>query len=291
MGYAKIPQVIKEPTILMFKDCYALEKIHGSSAHVSWKEGRLSFYAGGAKHEDFVKIFDQEALTKAFTELGQQHAIIYGEAYGGRMQGMSHIYGKELSFCAFDVRFHSQNDTGYWIDVPKAEAVVLALGLEFVPYHQVPATKEALDSERDRPSEIAERRGMGSDKKREGVVCKSLVEMTGPHGRVISKHRIYEHLERRTNIEIGDTDKLKLIEDAEAAAEEFCVPMRLIHVLDKLPEAKNISAVASVIDAMIQDILVEAGDEVVDSRALRKAIGKQTVKLFKQHLEQLNEKA
>jgi len=69
MGYMHIDNLYKNQDILMFKECYACEKIHGTSAHVSWKNGKLSFFSGGVEYLEFVNLFDQEKLTDKFTEL------------------------------------------------------------------------------------------------------------------------------------------------------------------------------------------------------------------------------
>ncbi len=49
MGYRKIPNLYKDADILLFKDCFASEKVHGTSAHVSWKDGKVNFFAGGGE--------------------------------------------------------------------------------------------------------------------------------------------------------------------------------------------------------------------------------------------------
>jgi len=33
----------------MMKEVYALEKIHGSSSHITFKSGRITFFAGGGE--------------------------------------------------------------------------------------------------------------------------------------------------------------------------------------------------------------------------------------------------
>ena len=66
MGYMHIDNLYKNTDILMFKECYALEKIHGSSAHLAYKvqDGKpmLSFFAGGTSHAQFVAMFDKKVL-------------------------------------------------------------------------------------------------------------------------------------------------------------------------------------------------------------------------------------
>ena len=104
MGYLHIDNLYKDQTVILYKEVYALEKIHGTSAHVAYKDGEIRFFSGGAKHEQFVALFDKEALVKAFQELGLQCVVIYGEAYGGKMQAMGKAYGSKLKFVAFDVK-------------------------------------------------------------------------------------------------------------------------------------------------------------------------------------------
>lgn len=102
MGYLHIDNLYKNQEILLFKECFALEKIHGTSAHVAHKDGTLRFFAGGSKHESFVALFDQEALLEKLQGL---NVTIYGESYGGKTQGMSETYGKEMKFIATDLIF------------------------------------------------------------------------------------------------------------------------------------------------------------------------------------------
>ena len=66
MGYLHIDNLYKNQTIMIFRECYALEKVHGTSAHISFKEGQLHFSAGGEKHDNFVKLFDAEHVRAGF---------------------------------------------------------------------------------------------------------------------------------------------------------------------------------------------------------------------------------
>ena len=90
--------------ILLFKEAYSLEKIHGTSAHVSFKRERqivfgtcvidgvvqtwqgteeewqakfpdkiiITFFSGGASHEQFVALFNKEELEAKFRELDEE---------------------------------------------------------------------------------------------------------------------------------------------------------------------------------------------------------------------------
>lgn len=117
MGYSHIDNLYKDQTILMFKECYALEKIHSTSAHISWnvKDKKVKFFSGGESHVKFVSLFDVEFLQKTFSENFIDSNVTI---YGGKQQGMSNTYGKELKFIGFEVQVDE-----YWLNVPKAENI------------------------------------------------------------------------------------------------------------------------------------------------------------------------
>lgn len=279
MGYQHIDNLYKFQDILLFGECYATEKVHGTSAHVEWKDGTLLFFAGGAKHDEFVSLFDADDLRCRFAALGHDAVTVYGEAYGGKMQGMSATYGKRLLFIAFEAKVGDK-----WLDVPNAEKVALALGLEFVPYVRIPTTLAAIDAERDRPSVVAERRGCGTDKAREGVVLRPIVEVTKNNGqRIMAKHKGDAFNERATPQRVVDPSKLERMHGADGIAHEWVTPMRLTHVLDAFPDA-GMERMGDIIKAMQADIAREAEGEVELSREALKAIGTRTVGLFKARL-------
>ena len=283
MGYLHINNLYKDQTILIFKECYALEKIHGTSAHISWnaKEQKVKFFSGGESYERFVSLFDVEFLQAKLAELFiTSNAVIYGEAYGGKQQGMSNTYGKELKFIAFEVQVSE-----LWLNVPNAEDVCKSLNIEFVDYVKVSTDLTALDAERDKPSTQAKRNGIIEDKIREGVVLKPLVEFTTNNGgRVIAKHKRDEFKETKTPREVSP-EEFKVMEDAKAIAEEWVTEMRLKHVLDKLPQGINVESTKLVIDAMVEDVYREAKGEIIESREVTKYIGSKTAVMFKKKLQ------
>jgi len=281
MGYLHINNLYKNQDVLLFNECYALEKIHGTSAHVTWEKGGwVSFYSGGEKHERFAALFDAGALTDTFkNEIGADNVTVYGEAYGGKQQGMSATYGKELRFVVFDVRIDD-----CWLDVPKAECVCLKLGLQFVAYEKVKTNITALDGERDKSSTQAVRNGVEGEHIREGVVLRPLIEVTKNNGaRIIAKHKRAEFRERKSIPNI-DPAKREIAAKAEAIADEWVTPMRLSHVLDKLGNPTDMTSAPDVIKAMVEDVCREASGEIRDSKAARKAIGKVAVNLYRKRL-------
>lgn len=292
MGYLHIANLYKDQKILNFKRCYALEKVHGTSAHIAYDakdlnaQAPIRFYGGGEKHERFVSLFDVPALEAAFVALGHDKVTVYGEAYGGKQQGMSHTYGPELKFIVFDVQVGET-----WVTVPNMDSIAKKLGLEVVPWVECSTDLDVLNAERDKPSEVAIRRGMGNDKKREGVVLRPLEEMyTNNEHRLIVKHKIDKFGERGTPQDVKNVDpnKLVVLAEAKAIAIEWVTEERLRHVIAHLTVdgvEPGIEKTGAVIKEMIGDVLREAEGEIVPSKDAEKAIGARAAQLFKQHLQ------
>jgi len=281
----EIENLYKNQKILELDEVYALEKIHGTSAHIRFKKGELNFFSGGEKHENFVSIFDKDSLRKALSLFGIEYIVVNGEAYGGKCQGMRETYGNQLKFVVFDVRFN-----GSWLGVPEAAAVAKFLKLEFVHYDKITTKLEDIDRVRDMDSVQAVRNGMGEGKKREGVVLRPLEELVDEKGnRLIVKHKQAKFMETRTPRKVNPEKQL-ILKEAKAIAEEWVTPMRLQHVMtivavmrhmiDKQP--LDMTDTGRMISAMIEDVYQEAKGEIVESKAAKKAIGKRTARLFKQ---------
>lgn len=281
MAYMEIENLYKNQTILLFKECYAMEKIHGTSAHITYKDGKVSFFAGGTKHENFVAIFDEEELSARFVEVGADPVVVYGEAYGGKTQKMRDTYGEALKFVVFEVKIGD-----CWLAVPKAEKVAEHLRLEFVGYSRVPTTLEALDSERDRPSVQATRNGCGEDKQREGVVLRPLEECTLNNGRrIIAKHKAEKFRETSTPRKVSE-EELKVLVEAKAIADEWVTEMRLTHILDTADIGVAVGNIGKIIPLMYADIEKESSGEVELSALAHRHIGTNTALLVKRLVKQ-----
>lgn len=278
MGYLHIDNLYKNQNILMFRECYAMEKIHGTSANVSWRaaDEHVGFFSGGEKHENFRSLFSEDMLRSLFRALGHEKLIIYGEAYGGKCQGMSKTYGKDLRFVAFDV-LHNER----WFDVPTAAAICENLGIEFVHYVRCSTDLLELDIQRDKPSTQAQRNGVADPCISEGVVLRPIYEFTDHRGnRIIAKHKRAEFRERKSIPNVDPTMR-DLLEKADEIAEEWVTEMRMNHVLDKLNLENDLKNIPAVIAAMQEDVTREALGEIVDNKAVRKAIGTAAVKMYK----------
>lgn len=285
MGYMHIDNLYRCQDILAFRECYVLEKIHGTSAHIRWKDGRVTFSPGGEAHERFRALFNEAALAEKFAAIGAD-VVVYGEAYGGKQQGMKDTYGSELKFIVFDVQIG-----GVWLSVPQMDEVARSLGLEVVEWAKVSTDLAVLDAWRDKPSTQAVRNGCG-DKPREGVVLRPPIEVTKNNGdRIIAKHKGAAFEERKTPQKVVDPATLEVLAKADAIADEWVTPMRLTHVLDKIPEPHGMEHTPAVIKAMVADVYREAKGEIVESKEAERAIGKKAAALFKQRVQQVRTKA
>ena len=261
----------------MFKECYAMEKIHGSSAHVTLHDGSLNFSSGGESQDRFVKLFPTDLLDKML-QYGYD-VVVYGEVYGSKCQGMKDTYGAELKFVVFDITI-----AGVWLSVPEAEAMAHNLGLEFIYYERISTDMKYIDAARDADSYQAVRNGMGEGKKREGVVLRPLIEVSLADGsRVIAKHKRDDFRETATPRVVGVTPAV--LNEAFAIANEWVTTTRLQHVLDKIP-GHNVTMMQTIIAAMTEDVLREGKKEIVDSKEARKAISQKTVALYKEYVRQ-----
>ena len=65
MGYLHINNLYRDQDILLFKRCYAMEKVHGTSTHISYRAQAienpgLTFFSGGASHATFSALLTKK---------------------------------------------------------------------------------------------------------------------------------------------------------------------------------------------------------------------------------------
>jgi hypothetical protein len=287
MSYQKIPNLYRVKDLFSnFAKLYASEKVHGTSAHISYTPAKaeavelevgsieptllatgwgaeakavpavpskLTFFSGGADHAAFVRIWTPAELIDMLGKLEsfKEPVTIYGEAYGGKLQGMRDTYGDALKFIVFEVKV---GDT--WLNMEKAFSVANYLGLEFVPFKIIDATPEAIDAAMLEASAVAVRRGITEMKQREGIVLRPLEEFTMNNGaRVIAKHKHPDFSENRKVRTLVDPE---LSAPEEKLAEDYCTDMRFFHVLDKFTEPRMPESIAKFIEAFKADCKSEA---------------------------------
>lgn len=311
-----IENLYKSQQVLYFSEVYALEKIHGTSAHIGFKRIKLldqvgegpervivsrddvqvTYFSGGEKYESFKALFNEEELKKRFLEIGAESMTVYGEAYGGKCQGMKATYGPNLKFVAFDVEVSRDRDpnapagSSLWLGVEQANLTAAKLGLDFVAWNKVKSDVDSLNRERDLPSRQAVKNGITEPRIAEGIVIRPPIEVVTNNGsRTMAKHKRPEFSERASKKDTTvSPEKQATLTKAEEIAAEWVVPHRLEHVLGKLkatlgrdPELKDMR---EVINAMVEDVTREAKGEIVESKEAAKAIGSATSKLFRRLL-------
>lgn len=309
MGYLHIDNLYRDDRIFQFPECWALEKIHGTSAHITFKRNSTNpiiFFSGGEKYENFVALFDQAFLLDVFNKTAIQELTIYGEAYGGKQQGMRATYGDATKFIVFDVLAD-----GRWLNVGHAYVLATMFNLEFVDFNKISTKLSDIDAERAKPSTQARRNGIMEPKEREGIVLRPLEESYDARGRrIITKHKNDSFKETKTKREV-DPNRQQILTDANRIADEWVTEMRFKHVVDKVlglkinmekefqrgcyeetPVELDIKDTGIIAKAMVEDVRREAKGEILDSTEAMRAISSATVRLFKQYLnERLKEKA
>lgn len=298
MGYRKISNLTFEHPILLFKEVFASEKIHGTSSHITFKRNETDnkwsvfIFAGGIKHDNFLFMLNTkyrlstDVLAK-FSELflektDVKEVIIYGEGYGGACQKMHDVYG-DLNFVAFEVL-----EDDHWYNITRAHALVTKIGLDFVHFERGPATIEWLNSQRDKPSEQSKKNKISENGESEGIVVRPVIEVYDEKGgRFIAKYRKDKFRETASVRKLTEEDA-KVFEIANEIAEEWATDMRLTHVLSALAASghKNLSIenTSLVLSKMVEDISLECGSEIQWSREAIKAIKGKTSTMFKKRL-------
>ncbi len=266
----------------LFKKVFVLQKCHGTSAHIHFDSNGLCLFSGGAKHDQFEKLFNKEELLSIYKEFYDGKTLtLYGECAGASMQGMKHTYGNELFFIAFDCMLDSR-----WQNVPSCEFIAKRFNQKFVFYKLVDNTIEELDKYRDWPSQIAAEKGLG-ERPEEGVVIRPLQEMFDVQGgRFIKKHKRDPFNENRSPREV-DPNKAVQVFRGQQVAEEFVTANRLQHVMDQLVVdgfSLCLQHIPILIQYMKKDLEEECSNEIENSIHVQKAVAGKTVSLFKEFL-------
>lgn len=288
MGYMHINNLYKDNRIFLFKECFALEKIHGTSAHISIyhdidsEDGiKVAFFSGGSDLSDFIKLFDIKNLKKFFKEIDKNDITIFGESYGGKIQKMSDVYGKNKKFVAFDVNIGNS-----WLNVDSAKEVVDRVGLDFVAYSKINVDIDSLTRERDLPSRQAKKNGIVEDKISEGIIIRPLVETFMRGQRVITKYKHPKFSERfsKKDSTITQNNITNVRRESKDITKEWVTSVRMQHVIDRVrselqrdPIEKD---VRNIIDAMMEDIIREGENEIIITDLTKKMINNKTAGLF-----------
>ena len=279
-GILKSKGTIPGPTYPGARRVLRLREVHGTTARISFTKGRVHFFAGGASYHLMCAKYDTPELTSFAEQVGVPF-VVYGEVYAGNVQGMRATYGDEQLFIGFEATVD-----GEWLSVPAADKFITGLGLDFVPWVRIPATLEAIESERDKPSEVAARRGITEPRLREGVVLHPVEEMLPTSGRLNAKHKSEAFRETRTPRKVIDPEMQVVLSEAKEVAEEWVTEMRVTHVIDKL-RVSGIEDTPKVVKAVLADVEAESIGEVIWSKEVRKAVGKAAAKIWIRHVRKI----
>lgn len=287
MSYQHINNLYRDQDILLFKECYVSEKIHGTSAHVRWQDNQIHFFSSGECNQKFSNLFDIPELKEKFQALDINKFVIYGEAYGGKQQGMRKTYGDDLKFIVFDVKIGD-----CWLDMYSADKFASGLGFEFIWYGRCKADIKILDWHRDDMSVQAFRNGMGNHKS-EGIVIRPLIEVTKNNGqRIIAKHKRADFSETKTPREVNSAD-LEVLSQIKDICIEWVTENRLSNILSHIEQFTDVKCggeleikmIPELINLMIEDVLREGKGEIVKSKQLVKAISRETALMVKRRLQ------
>lgn len=304
MGYMHITPLYKLPDFFeLFKEVYAMEKIHGTSTWVTYdiSAPELKYHSGGEKLEKFKALFNHGSLQNDLTKLAIENnwsiIRIHGECYGNKQQKMSKIYGNKLKFIAFDIYITKINNItnndkqSYFLDVPDAEKISKLLGLEFVDYVKGPNTPDWIEEQSKMQSIQAIRNGIGPGKSREGVVIRPLIESLFTDGkRAIAKHKNSEFSEITSKRPLGE--HLKILDDAQDIVNEWVTEERFNHVADRILQKKDdkkigLGDIKTFIELMIEDVKREADGEIIWSNSVDKRIRQKTGLMFRDKIKNL----
>jgi len=290
MGYMKIVQLYKCKEMFKYKEIIASEKIHGTSTNFHFKDNELKFHCGGETAQTFEALFDKDFLLNELTLILKEnkwtHITVYGEAYGGKQQGMFETYGPKLKFIVFDIKVTLETAISYFLDFFEAEKLAERLKLDFVPYIIGHCTTEFLQEQCYKDSVQAMRNGITDPKMREGIVIRPLKEDVFNDGtRAICKYINDPFRETKSSRPIGpNSNKLKIFTESEEIANEWVTENRFNHVSSKFLHTKENKIlektdVGKLIDLMIGDIKLEAGNEIIWTPEIIKTVKHQTGKL------------
>ena len=200
MEYQKIPNIYKRETFgknnliigdftsdelayLKDNEWFFTEKVDGTNIRVIWDGYRVEFRGRTDKAqipkqllEKLEELFGGESKEELFeSTFGKKNVILYGEGYGGKIQGGGG-YG-DTDFILFDVMVD-----GWWLSRADVVEVSVVLDINVVPYLFSGSLEDGVDFIKSRPkSELR-------DSELEGIVGQTCVPMYNRKGeRIIVK--------------------------------------------------------------------------------------------------------
>jgi hypothetical protein len=277
---------------------YALEKIHGSSSFIEYKNGKINYHAGCLSSLEFSRLFNESNLQEVIRSKQLSSFRIHGEVYGGSIQGQKDRYGDKIRFVAFEVRLFPPNVTPYWLSVPEAEKFARLFDFDFVPYKKIAFERKRLIEARDEPSVQAHRNGIMTPQLREGNVIRPLVELVDGKGkRLIWKDTAIAFKEQLHHRRIEYDPEKQLSEKerqkcAQLIVEKYVLPIRFAHVIDHVLEKREMKKLTyqdlkDVLNEMVIDVRKDADkqDQIDWNSYVEKEMKRKTADWFGNYLK------
>ena len=200
MEYQKIPNIYKRETFgknnliigdftstelayLKDNEWFFTEKVDGTNVRVIWDGYRVEFKGRTDKAQipkplliKLEELFGGESKEELFeSTFGTKNVILYGEGYGGKIQGGGG-YG-DTNFILFDVRVD-----GWWLDHNNVVEIAKLFCIKIVPFMFAGTLEDGVDFIKKHPSSLLRTGEL------EGIVGQTCVPMYNRKGeRIIVK--------------------------------------------------------------------------------------------------------
>lgn len=158
------------------------EKIDGTNIRIYWDGHKVEF--GGRTDnaeiprpllDSLNKIFGTTETEELFEQIfGEKNIILFGEGYGGRIQGVGNEYRSDESFILFDVLIGENYQTREWV-----EKTAQMFGIKAVPVLFTGPLQAGIDYVCGHPKSVVAMK----DTYMEGVVARPKVELKDRCGR------------------------------------------------------------------------------------------------------------
>lgn len=187
----------RDPLFYILQDVkwYFTEKVDGTNVRVMWDGYKVSFGGRTEKTshpaeliEHLEKMFGGTVNEQIFEQLfGDKEVIIFGEGYGGKIQGAGKHYRPDVSFIIFDVCVN-----GIYLERENIVEIANAFDVPVVPIVFKGTLKEAVEFIKLVPTSQLSI----TDYKMEGIVGKPAVEIYNKYGkRAICKIKVCDFVE------------------------------------------------------------------------------------------------
>lgn len=174
----------RNETVEFLKDAERVftEKIDGTNIRIYWDGHKVEF--GGRTDnaeiprpllDSLNKIFGTTETEELFEQIfGEKNVILFGEGYGGRIQGVGNEYRPDESFILFDVLIGENYQTREWV-----EKTAQMFGIKAVPVLFTGPLQAGIDYVCGHPKSVVAMK----DTYMEGVVARPKVELKDRCGR------------------------------------------------------------------------------------------------------------